>query len=77
MTDTPSYEEMMDHHRRGGGVTQVWLNALTPGEVRAAPKKASQTNLRSVAKRLGVPIRTRTRDGVIYVVRLRDEDVPK
>jgi len=83
MTDTPSYEELRDKQYRGR--PQIWATlvlALEPGEVQPVERhgrneSTAQRGIKQAATAAGLRVITRTVDGVLYVVRLRDEDVPK
>ena len=83
MSEMPSYEELLP---RGRGPATMWLaivESLEPGEVRVVdvPAGAPELHIRQSLLRAGrqhdISIVTRKRDGVLYVVRLKDEDVPE
>lgn len=79
--NTPSYEDLV-RGNRGAQNYKRHLEGLKVGEVReveiphGVKVQSVQTSLKTSALRERINIITRTRDGKLYVVRLRDEDVP-
>lgn len=82
--DTPSYEDLLKRPggiNRGSGKWQRQLKDLEPGEVLApvlgeTTSAYAQRAVLLAAKALGIKVVTRIRDDVLYVIRLRDEDIP-
>ena len=83
MTKKPTYEEMKLGRRgsRGGWARTVLesLDPATPAEVDTGerPLEEARRQLLVESHRLGIPITTRKKGDKLYVVRFRDEDVPK
>ena len=83
MAEIPSYEELRDSDNRGRGPGN-WVLLVTqmePGEVQAVDPgetaiKSAQVSVVAAARRHGIRVFTRIMGGVLYVVRLRDEDIP-
>ncbi|HEX9704810.1 MAG TPA: hypothetical protein VGA20_06155 [Gemmatimonadales bacterium] len=79
----PTYAEILDPRPRRRYYPEL-LEAMRPGEVRAVHPPRAGTRPHSVASSLhgaarsaGISIRTLTRDGVVYVARLRSEDITR
>ena len=81
---TPSYDMFVRNHRAGRpAVWWMFLEGLAPGEpvkvpmfANAKPQWAQQSVVRA-ARRLGIPVTTRTFGGELWVCRLKPEDARK
>ena len=79
---TPTYDELKKRGGgRPGGVSWTdFLDEMAPGDVREVAErpgstiKFQQNGLRAAARRKGLPVATRVRDGKLYAVYLKPED---